>query len=293
MYEFDKLCFEGCGIFGIVYVGAIKYLEEQDLIKQVSHFSGTSSGAIISTMLNLGYKSNEIYSILKAIDWNKFYDYNIGFLNFFSGYGLYKGNKLHDLYKNIIKNKTNSPNTTFKELYEKTGKKLYMCAINVDKEESVYFSVDTHPFMEIHLALRLSTSFPFVFKSLKYNQEYYVDGGVMDNYPMEVFNDCSKALGFNLVTSSNKKSKIDGIICFTKSVISAMTKSQHNLELHPYKKQTICIYNDVDSLLTSVMDIGDMKDDFDNYYKLGYDTTKKAFNSSGPSQIQESPQEDH
>lgn len=294
MNDIEKLCFEGCGIFGIVYVGAIKYLEEQDITQNVKQYAGTSSGAIIATMLALGYTSEEIYKVLKDINWNKFYDYNIGFFNFFSGYGIYKGDMLHNLYKTIIQNKTNSPNTTFQDLYYTTGKKLYICAVNLSKQGSVYFSVDTHPLMEIHMALRLSTSFPFVFKSLKYKGDYYVDGGVMDNYPMEIFDNCSKALGFNLVTKTSKELKIDGIVCFTKSLISAITEAQNILELHPYKDQTVCIYNPMDSLLTSVLDIGEMKDEFDNYYKLGYDTTQKYFISSFlSSPKQESTQEDH
>lgn len=277
MYYFDKLCFEGCGIFGMVYVGAIKYLEEQDLISNVNFFSGTSSGAIITTMLALGYTSSEIYDVLEKTDWNKLYDYNIGCFNFLSGFGLYKGDKLHKLYKQIIKNKTNSEFTTFKELYLKTGKKLYICAVNANKQRSEYFSVDTHPFMEIHLALRLSTSFPFIFKSLKFRGDYYVDGGVIDNYPIEIFNDTSTALGFNLVTDHKKDLQIKNIIDFTKHMISSMSNAQNMLELNPYKNQTVCIFNNNDSLLTSVMDIGDMKDDLTNYYHLGYNTTVKFF----------------
>lgn len=298
MYYFDKLCFEGCGIFAIIYVGAITYLEKHDLLHQVHEFSGTSSGSIIATMLALEYTATEIFSLFNQLDWNKFYDYNIGFFNFFSDFGIYKGKKLHELYKSIIKNKTNSENTTFKQLFDMNGNKLYICAVNLSTQESIYFSVDTHPDMEIHLALRFSTSFPFIFKSLKYKDDYYVDGGVMDNYPMEVFEDSSCALGFNLETNVNKKEKINNIFGFAKNIISAMTKSQNHLELHPYRDKTISIYNDADSLLTSVLDIGDIKDKAENYFNLGYSTTKK-FIENNPTNVsehgskQESHQEDH
>ncbi len=302
MYDFDKLCFEGCGVFGIIYIGALAYLQEQDLLDNISEYAGTSSGSIVAAMLALGYSPKEMYSVFEQLDWGNMYDYNFGIFNLFSGYGLYKGDKIHKFYKTLIKNKTNSENTTFKELYERTNKKLHLCAVNIRTQESIYFSSDTAPDMEIHLAIRLSTSFPFVFKSLKYKDDYYVDGGVMDNYPIEVFKDCERVLGLNLETNVNKIGKVNNIFDFTKNIISAMTKSQNILELHPYKKQTVCIYNEADDLLTSVMEIGKMKDNMPNYFKLGYDTIKLFFREHSESvhitnvessPPPESPPEDH
>ncbi len=276
--EFDKLCFEGCGIFGMAYVGGIKYLEEQHFLKNINEYAGTSSGAIVATMLALGYTADEIYGKLELINWNKFYDYNFGFFSLFSGYGIYKGVKLHNFYKDIIKNKTNSKNTTFQELYQNTNKKLYISAINLSKKKITRFSVDTHPHMEIHLALRLSTSLPFIFKTLKYNNDFYIDGGVMDNYPMEAFSDNTKALGFNFMTSPKNHYYINNICEFTTNIISAFTLAQNNLEMNTFENKTITIYSKNDDLLTSVLDIGKMKKELPEYFQLGYDTTKTFFN---------------
>ena len=270
MYEFDKLCFEGGGIFGIAYIGALKYLEEQDLLRNVNAYSGTSSGSIIALMLALGYTNSEMYAFMESVKWDKLYDYNIGCFSFFPGYGLYKGNRLTKLYKDMIKKKTGSSYTTFKELYERTGKKLYVCAVNATQQTTVYFNVDSHPHMELHMALRFSTSYPLVFKSLKYNGDYYVDGGVMDNYPIEAFECDKNVLGLKLLTNPKEDKKIDGMLDFTKHLFGAMMEGQEMAESYPYVEKTVFIEMRSESLLTSVLDIGNSKNEFQFYHDTGY-----------------------
>lgn len=277
MYEFDKMCFEGGGVFGIAYIGAIKYLEDNDLLKQVKEYSGTSSGSIISTMLALGYNHSEMYAFMESVHWDKLYDYNIGCFSFFPGFGIYKGDKLMKIYQQLVKKKTGSVHTTFKDLYERTGKKLHMCAVNVNQQKTVYFSVDTHPSMELCLALRFSTSFPFVFKSLKYKGDYYVDGGVMDNYPIEVFNGCDKVLGMKLLTNPKEDKRIDGFLDFTKHIFGSMIEGQEVAESYPYVDQTAFIEIRTENLLTSVLNIGNQKNEFRFYHAIGFKSIVQFF----------------
>ena len=68
----DKFCdlvCEGGGIKGIALLGAIYYLNEQGY--EFKKIAGTSAGAIVASLLAVGYKGNELKDILFNIDFKK------------------------------------------------------------------------------------------------------------------------------------------------------------------------------------------------------------------------------
>ena len=73
----DKFCdlvCEGGGIKGIALLGAIYYLNEQGY--EFKKIAGTSAGAIVASLLAVGYKGNELKDILnnynpKIVVWGK------------------------------------------------------------------------------------------------------------------------------------------------------------------------------------------------------------------------------
>ena len=54
-----NLVFEGSGIRGIAFAGAIQEFERQNMIYTVQRVSGTSAGAITALLLSLGYSAAE------------------------------------------------------------------------------------------------------------------------------------------------------------------------------------------------------------------------------------------
>lgn len=58
-----KIVFEGAGVTGVVYTGAMKALEEQKLLDKVERFAGTSSGAICAAGAALGYRGESLVTI--------------------------------------------------------------------------------------------------------------------------------------------------------------------------------------------------------------------------------------
>jgi NTE family protein len=47
-YPYQNLVFKGGGVKGIAYVGALKALEEANVMAQITGFAGTSAGSIVS-----------------------------------------------------------------------------------------------------------------------------------------------------------------------------------------------------------------------------------------------------
>src|SRR5688572_6713037 len=69
-----NLVFEGAGIRGVAYVGAINELQNRNLLSQIEKVGGTSAGAIAALTVALGYNAHEIENIIYKTKIQKFND---------------------------------------------------------------------------------------------------------------------------------------------------------------------------------------------------------------------------
>ena len=69
----DLVC-KGGGVKGIALVGALSFFEEQGYVWQRT--AGTSVGAIVASLVAVGYSAKEIRNIMFNLDYNKFADKN-------------------------------------------------------------------------------------------------------------------------------------------------------------------------------------------------------------------------
>lgn len=108
-YPFKNLVFEGGGIKGIGYVGALEYLEnDKKILSNIQRFGGTSAGAITALILGLGYSVKDLTEKLKKVQFEKFKDDDGIIIDTFrllvGGYGRYKGDEfLKWIKEDIIK----------------------------------------------------------------------------------------------------------------------------------------------------------------------------------------------
>jgi NTE family protein len=79
-YPFRNLIFEGGGVKGIAYVGAMKVLENKKIIKNIRRVGGTSAGAINAALFALNYSNDETREIIRNLDFNKFMDDSWGYM---------------------------------------------------------------------------------------------------------------------------------------------------------------------------------------------------------------------
>lgn len=103
-------------------------------------------------------------------------------------YGWHKGNNITEWIKEIIKNKTGNPDSTFEDLKNfNEFKDLYIVGTNVNSHFSEVFSHEKTPLMHVAQAIRISISIPFFFEAVTYNDNIYTDGGLLMNYPVKLF----------------------------------------------------------------------------------------------------------
>lgn len=196
-YHFKNLVFEGGGVKGIAYVGAMRKLEELGILGQINRVGGTSAGAINAMLVGLGYSNDETRKILWDMDFKKFMDSDTGFirngLRLFKSYGWFKGDFCHSWIGSLVAAKAGQSNATFAQIEalkeKKSFKSMHFMTTNLNTGFSEVFSAEKTPDTPIADAVRLSMSIPFFFAAKRHGsrQDIYVDGGVLDNYPVKMF----------------------------------------------------------------------------------------------------------
>src|SRR3990170_6487680 len=69
-----NIVFEGAGLRGIAYCGAIHELEKRNMLPAIEKVGGTSAGALTALCVSLGYSSAEIAGLLYSTKFSKFND---------------------------------------------------------------------------------------------------------------------------------------------------------------------------------------------------------------------------
>src|SRR5688572_31969488 len=69
---YRNLVFEGAGLRGIAYVGAVEMLDSLGVLQNIERVGGTSAGAIIALAIALRYTPDEMKEMVSKINFNKF-----------------------------------------------------------------------------------------------------------------------------------------------------------------------------------------------------------------------------
>ncbi|WP_274024573.1 patatin-like phospholipase family protein [Vibrio parahaemolyticus] len=191
-YPFRNLVFEGGGVKGIAYVGAMQVLESEGILQNITRVGGTSAGSINALLFAAGYSNSEMLKVLQQLDFNDFKDDSWGALRDMkrlkNEFGWYKGDYFREWIGELLKKKTGSVNITFKALHEYSGRELFVYASNLSTQFGEIYSPEHTPRMRVVDAVRRSMSIPLFFRAVKDDREdVFVDGGVINNYPVKIF----------------------------------------------------------------------------------------------------------
>ena len=198
-YKFKNLVFEGGGVKGIAYVGALDILEKEGILQNIERVAGTSAGALIAVLVGLRYSSEELKKVLWDLNFQNFLDDTFGYARdidrLINEYGWYKGDFFRKLMAGYIKDKTGNGEATFKDLWKANKyKDIYLIGADLSTGFSKVFCYEKTPYVKVADAARVSMSIPLFFRAVDgINQDghIYVDGGLLDNYPIKVFDHAS------------------------------------------------------------------------------------------------------
>jgi NTE family protein len=196
------LVLSGGGAKGCTHVGVIKALEEHNI--PIDYVTGTSIGSIIGALYSMGYTPEEMESLISSELFNtwlkgrvdekeKFYFKEDEETPEFVSFKM----KLKEsfTFKPEIPNSFISPdqmnqatmylfaqaNTVCKENFDSLFVPFRCISTNMtEKGEHIHRNGDLGD------AVRASMSFPFVFKPVRVNGQLMVDGGIYNNFPLDV-----------------------------------------------------------------------------------------------------------
>ena len=181
---------------GIAYVGALEVLQEEGILQNVKRVAGTSAGAMMAVLVGLRYTADEVKEILWDLNFKKFMDSSFGIVRdtkrLLEEFGWYKGDYFRNLMADLIKRKTGNGEITFNQLADMNKfRKIYLVGANLSTGTSETFCHgDDYGGMKIADAARISMSIPLFFASVKekgQENQFYVDGGLLDNYSIKTF----------------------------------------------------------------------------------------------------------
>ncbi|WNH07791.1 patatin-like phospholipase family protein [Thalassobellus suaedae] len=182
------LVLSGGGMRGAAHVGAIKALEEHNIFP--THIAGASAGAIVGGLYAHGYNCDEMLHFFKTVqllDYKKYALNKPGFID---------TNKYYDFFKKKF------PEDSFSVL----KKKLFITTTNITDGVLQIFNDG-----EIIKPMLASSAFPGLFSPVKIKEKLYIDGGVLNNFPIELIKkDCDTLIGvylnhFETAVNSNLK----------------------------------------------------------------------------------------
>lgn len=152
---------------GFAHVGVIRTLEQEKI--PIDMIIGTSVGSLIGAIYANDLNSFELEWTAFALEKDSLLDY--GILNAFTGMGMAKGEKLEEFVKTKVKT------TNIESL------KLPFAAVATDLNSGARVVLDRG---SVAKAVHASSAIPGVFEPVNYQGQLLVDGGVIDNIPIDV-----------------------------------------------------------------------------------------------------------
>ena len=200
--------FQGGGLKSIAYIGAILALEEEGF--KCIKAAGVSAGAIFASLLISGYTGIELLDIINNINIEKLINKDSNFIkNTINDKGMFSLYYIEKMIKDLLIKKDMYFFSSFKKdnVYN-----LKILATNITKNipiifpDSLFYYNINQDYFPVSKAVVMSCTFPFFFKPFKINNEYIADGGIMNNFPYNVFKYDHKELviGFLLNNKNNK-----------------------------------------------------------------------------------------
>jgi NTE family protein len=285
-----NLVLSGGSSKGFSYVGVIKALEEFRIINTLEEITGASIGCIFGLFIILKFNSDDLINIFIKMNLNWLHNINSdSILHLINKYGLDNGSNAEKFIASFIE--VRFPNKTPFEIsfidlwnynpikFNLIGTKVYTGIL----ETEIYNHVLT-PNMSVIKALRITFSIPPLFSPIDGDSCHLVDGGITNNYPIDLYdnneNILENTLGI-LCMEKIKKEKCQNVVDIYKSIVGHLVAKDTLKKKEKYSDQTVII--EVNLELYQIFNL--TTEDKINVINLGYQLTKqflllKKFNPS-------------
>jgi len=223
--KYNNLVLAGTFISIITFIGALKELENINILQKIQNYYSTSLSSILILLLVLDYTIDEILEIYKTIKWIELININnYDICELIDNYCIYNGDIIEITIKYYIKYKGYNENITLQELYNITGKSLNIVVANISKFEEELINYKSHPSMEVFKAIEMGLTIPFIVKSVRYNNNIYICGTLNNNFPICY---CNMDETIGLITKNIYYKNYQNIIEFINLIFYAIIRTNY------------------------------------------------------------------
>lgn len=194
------IVFSGGGARGIAHAGVLKALEENGIFPEM--ISGSSMGAIIGAFYAEGLGPKAILEIVKKPRLYKAIQFGLPID------GLTDLSYLKKMLQSNLK----------EDSFEALQRKLYVCVTNLHSGK--FEIIESGKLSTVVLA---SCAIPVIFKPVKMGEDVYVDGGVLNNLPVEpLLRQCDVLIGVNVNAYKETRQPMEGMYAIAERSASLM-----------------------------------------------------------------------
>ena len=254
------LVISGGGPAGFLTYGAARHLAKENLwkLEDIESMYCCSIGAFMGVIISLGYEWEWIDDYFIKRPWEKTLGITaVSFLEAYSEKGIVGDELIHKSLEPLLTAKDLSPDTTLAEFYEFNGIDIHVYATNLNTQflTKVDISHTSHPDMPLIKAIRMTTAYPFAFKPVCEDSDCFIDGGLLNNLPLD---DCIEQTKCNKdeilafkniwITSGYEVSSKSSMIDYLHVLLIKMKRSVYSEGDHTDVKYMVrCLVEDLDS----------------------------------------------
>jgi len=257
----------GGGARGAAHIGVLKVLEREHV--PIDCITGTSMGAIVGGLYAAGYSATQIEAVLKSIDWKDMFNDDPpreelpmrrkeDELRFLGGIefglrdgkialprGVIQGQKLQLLLRRLLLSTLQTTN------FDDLPIPFRSIATDIGNGEKVVFAKGDLP-----MAIRASMSVPAAFAPIRYQGHLLVDGGIVDNVPIE---EARKLGGTRLIVVNvgaplAEEKDLTSSFAIANQMLTAMMKRQTDAQLHTLGAADVLLVPQLGDLSSAAFD---------------------------------------
>lgn len=178
---------------GLYEIGALKYLSQKGFynIDNITSIHGTSIGGLIGALLCLKMDWDTLDNYIINRPWYKIANVSpMMMFDILPKKGLLGIEFFKSAFEPVLKSKHMDNEITLADFFERTNIDLNLYTIELNTFSLINISHKTHPDLPLVNAIHMTCCLPYIFQPVWYNNSYYIDGGLINNYPIETCLEC-------------------------------------------------------------------------------------------------------
>ena len=260
-----NIIFSGGGLRGWAYIGTIQALDELDknysFRKDIEQVIGVSIGSLFGLFYVLDIKWDFLLDLIMGLNFKEIFDSDTN--DIFSNQSIIAGIKFMNIIKEIISTKLD-PDVTFNGLKVYTNVLFTVNALNINNSKLEYFNSILTPNIKVIDAVRASAGIPLLFPAYCINGNYYYDGGICNNCPIDTVDELG-TMAFDIGYFPEQNNTSIKLFDLLNALINRCNSKKNGV-----------IFKILDSQFKlESLNLNQTKDDIFNIYMIGYINSKK------------------